>query len=145
MQRLFIIFLVVILILIGSLTACSTSRSGSLNNNSGNTTEISLSNDVQPIFDQSCVVCHQGSQPPAGLNLQSNSAHGNLVNIKSTESTLMRVVPGHPEQSYLMNKLLGTQSQVGGSGAQIPFRSSLLSQASINSIQQWITEGAKNN
>jgi hypothetical protein len=68
-----------------------------------------------------------------------------LVNIKSTQSPLMRVVPGHPEQSYLMNKLLGTQSQVGGSGAEMPFRSSPLSQDLINSIEQWISQGALNN
>ncbi len=145
MQRLFIAFLAVILISAGSINACSTNPSDISNNNSGNTTEINLSNDVQPIIDQSCAVCHQGSQPPARLNLQANSAYGNLVNIKSTQSPLMRVVPGHPEQSYLINKILGTQSQVGGSGALMTFETSPLSQDSINSIQQWISQGAKNN
>jgi hypothetical protein len=105
MQRLFIIYIAAILILISGLVACSTNPTSSSNNNSGNTTEISLSNVLQPIFDQNCVVCRQGSQPPAGLNLQANSAKGNLVNVRSTESPLMRVFPGHPEQSYLNNKL----------------------------------------
>jgi len=27
-------------------------------------TNVSLASDVQPIFDQKCVICHKGGQPP---------------------------------------------------------------------------------
>jgi mono/diheme cytochrome c family protein len=107
---------------------------------------VSLSKDIQPIFDANCVICHQGgAYAPAGLSLQSGAAYSNLVNVKSTESPLMRVAPGSPGQSYLINKLLGTQGQVGGSGAQMPFGAAPLPQAQITLIQQWITQGAPNN
>jgi len=106
---------------------------------------LSFSKDIQPIFDANCVICHQGSSGPAGLSLQSNASYSNLVNAKSTESQLTRVNPGNPDKSYLLNKLLGTQNQVGGTGAQMPFGASPLSQSQINLIQQWIQQGAPNN
>jgi hypothetical protein len=55
------------------------------------------------------------------------------------------VTPGAPEKSYLLSKLLGTQSQVGGSGSQMPYGASPLQQAQINLIQQWISQGAPDN
>jgi hypothetical protein len=108
---------------------------------------VKFSKDVQPIFDQHCVVCHQGSgdQVPGGLVLASGQSWTNLVNVKSTESALFRVSPGHPEQSYIVNKLMGTQIQAGGIGAQMPYSQSPLTAAQINVVSQWIGEGAPNN
>ena len=103
-----------------------------------------LSKDVQPIFNTSCVVCHQGAGQ-AGLTLEPGKSYSNLVNVPSTESPLKRVVPGASDQSYLLAKLSGTQVQVGGSGAQMPFGAPPLSQAQISVIQQWIQLGAPNN
>lgn len=104
----------------------------------------SLTKDVQPVFNANCVVCHQGAGQ-AGLSLEPGLAYNNLVNVKSTESPLMRVSPGAPDKSYLINKLLGNQAQAGGSGAQMPFNAPALPQAQISLIQQWITLGAPNN
>ena len=107
---------------------------------------VSFSRDIQPIFTANCVVCHTGSNGPGGLSLDPGSAYKNLVNVKSTEATsLNRVSPGAPDKSYLINKLLGTQTQAGGSGAQMPFGASPLPQATISLIQQWISAGAPNN
>jgi hypothetical protein len=107
---------------------------------------VSFSKDIQPIFTSNCVVCHSGSNGPAGLSLDPGSAYKNLVNVKSTEATaLNRVAPGAPDKSYILNKLLGTQTQAGGSGAQMPFGASPLPQATISLIQQWISAGAPNN
>lgn len=108
-------------------------------------TGISFAKDIQPIFSTNCVGCHQGGSAPAGLNLEPGSAYKNLANVKASEASLMRVAPGAPDKSYLLNKLLGTQSQVGGTGAQMPFRGTSLPQDQINLIQQWITDGAADN
>ena len=80
-----------------------------------------------------------------GLNMQVGSAYKNLVNVKSAESPLMRVAPGTPDKSYIVNKLLGTQGQIDGSGAQMPYGAPPLSQSQIDLIRQWITQGAPNN
>lgn len=109
------------------------------------TSGVSFTKDIQPIFNANCVVCHQGAASPGGLSLEPNSAFKNLVNTMSTESILNLVTPSAPDKSYLLNKLLGTQSQVGGSGAQMPYNASPLPQAQINLIQQWISQGAPDN
>ena len=107
---------------------------------------VSLSRNVQPIFDANCVICHTGTNGPAGLSLDKGSSYTNLVNVNSTEApALKRVAPASPDKSYLIAKLSGTQGQVGGTGAQMPFGASPLPQAQINVIQQWIAQGAPNN
>jgi len=105
---------------------------------------VRLGNDIQPVFTGNCVVCHQGAGQ-AGLTLEPGKSYGNLVNIASTESPLKRVAPGAPDKSYLLNKLQGTQGQIGGSGAQMPYGAAPLPSAQIGLIQQWIQEGALNN
>jgi hypothetical protein len=109
------------------------------------TSGVSFSKDIQPIFNNNCVICHQGSPGPGGLSLASGAAYANLVNVKSSESALNRVSPGAPQSSYLVNKIMGTQNQAGGNGGQMPLGGSPLSPAQISLIQQWITQGAPNN
>jgi hypothetical protein len=150
-QRLIIIiFLIIVTITTGSIAGCSTASTTNpptsqiSSPTSGNS--ISFAHDIQPIFNQNCTICHQGNQNSSGLNLQNGSAYKNLVNVKSNQSSLLRVLPGHPDQSYLINKLLGTQAEVGGSGRQMPYEvKSSLPQTQINLIQRWISEIALNN
>jgi len=106
--------------------------------------QVSFSTDIQPLFNSRCVACHQGVGD-AGLSLEPGEAYANLVNIASTQSPLVRVAPGNPEQSYLLHKLNGTQLQVNGSGARMPFGSSVLSEPQIKLVRDWISQGALNN
>lgn len=108
-------------------------------------TGVSFAKEIKPIFNTKCVLCHQGNKNNGGLNLEPDSAFKNLVSVKSSESSLNRVTPGAPDTSYLLNKLSGTQSQVGGSGAQMPYNGSPLPQTQIDLIRQWITQGALDN
>lgn len=141
-------FLIIILGLL-SLLGCSTSSTqnpGSSNTSTtSNTSGVSFSKDIQPIFTNNCVICHQGASGSAGLSLDPGSAYNNLVNVSSSESSLMRVAPNSADKSYLLNKLKGTQGQAGGSGAQMPYGAPPLSQSQIDLIQQWISAGAPNN
>ena len=126
-----------------SSTTPKTTTSSSTTTSSGG---VSFSRDIQPIFNANCVICHTGTSGPQGLSLDSGKAYGNLVNVNSTEApSLKRVAPGSPDKSYIINKLLGTQTQAGGSGAQMPFGAQPLAQSTISLIQQWITAGAPNN
>ncbi len=109
------------------------------------TSSVSFKSSVQPIFNANCVVCHQGSRAPQGLSLEPDVAYQDLVNIASVESPLMRVAPGAPDKSYLVNKLRGTQQQAGGSGVQMPFGATPLSEQNISLIEQWIASGATDN
>lgn len=128
---------------------CGGSYGGSTS--SGNTTttvEATLSSIQTNIFTPTCATsgCHSASSATNGLSLAAGDSFTNLVGIPSQEvATVNRVTAGNPSQSYLVNKLEGTQTSVGGSGAQMPRNGSPLGSAEIQAIKDWITNGAQNN
>jgi len=104
--------------------------------------------DVQPILTANCALsgCHAGGNPQLGMNLSEGSARQAIVNVPSVEvPTLMRIKPGLPDSSYLVHKIQGTQASVGGSGGQMPFGASPLTQAQVDTIRSWVSVGALNN
>jgi len=93
------------------------------------------------VFTPTCAVsgCHTGAGAPQGLRLDEATSYAMLVNVASTENgALMRVNPGNPNDSYLIQKLEGTASV----GQQMPRGGPPLPQATIDFIRQWITDGA---
>ena len=129
------------------MAACSSGSKTTATATSSDTSSsvVSFSKDIQPLFNNSCVICHQVAGQ-AGLTLEPNLSYTRLVGVPSTESTAeLRVKPGSPDQSYIIAKLQGTQIQAGGSGVQMPYGAAPLSQAQISLVQQWIAEGAPDN
>lgn len=108
---------------------------------------VSFRTDLQPILNSRCVVCHVTGAENAGLNLSRAVARKNLVDVPSTESKLVRVAPGKPEDSYLMHKLLGSQGSVGGSGTLMPQSDSLqpLESSQLELFRRWILSGSPDN
>jgi hypothetical protein len=93
------------------------------------------------IFTPNCATtgCHLGASAPQGLRLDDANSFGMLVGIASSEeSSILRIAPGEPDNSYLIHKLEGSASV----GAQMPLSAPPLEQASIDVIRQWITDGA---
>src|SRR5258707_12082769 len=69
---------------------------------------------------QACVNCHTnvGRNPSGGLNLAHAVAYDNIVNVPSPRKAgAIRVIPGDPENSYLVRKLEGLP---GIAGARMP-------------------------
>ncbi len=108
-------------------------------------TDPSFASDIQAIFNNrgcSNVGCHAASTASAGLILASGQSYANLVNVNSTnEPPKKRVVPSDAANSYLVNKIEGTQT-VGG---RMPLNAAPLSDTDIQNIKNWINQGAKNN
>ncbi len=106
-----------------------------------------LSSIQDELFTPTCALsgCHAGSQPQAGLNLQSGNSFINLVGIASTQlpGTYSRVEPLKPDDSYLILKLEGDPSIIVGE--RMPFGGPALDQAVIDPIRTWISEGAQDN
>jgi hypothetical protein len=93
------------------------------------------------VFTPTCAVsgCHTGAAAPQGLRLDDANSYGLLVDVASTEvPSILRVAPGDPDNSYLIQKLEGTASV----GEQMPLGGTPLPQASIDVIRQWIIDGA---
>jgi len=91
------------------------------------------------VFTPICTACHSGAAAPLGFRLDANSSFAMLVNTPSVEvPSLMRVSPGNPDQSYIIQKIEG-HAAVGG---QMPLGGPPLPQATIAVIRQWIADGA---
>jgi hypothetical protein len=94
-----------------------------------------------------CNSCHTtvgGRVPPAGMDLGSPNAHAQLVNVASVfKPGAVRVIPGDPENSYIIHKLEGRSGIVG---LRMP-RSGppYLTDGQILVIRRWIELGAPNN
>lgn len=93
------------------------------------------------VFTPTCAVsgCHTGAAAPEGLRLDEASSYGLLVDVPSSQvPAILRVAPGDPDNSYLIQKLEGTASV----GVQMPEGGPPLPQATIDVIRQWISDGA---
>jgi hypothetical protein len=105
---------------------------------------VSFSSQIQPIFTASCVNagCHPGGSAP--FSLASGASYANLVNVSSIAGpcavNMMRVLPGNPAASSLVNRLEGTSC-----GVQMPLGGSPLPVSQLQLIRDWISQGAPNN
>ena len=131
------------LILLISVSACGGgSGGGTTNNPPPPTTFNPVFSEVQAnVFTPNCATsgCHAGAGAPLGLRLDDANSFGLLVDVDSGQvSSIKRVAPGDPNNSYLVQKLEGTATV----GQRMPLNGTPLSQTSINTIRQWITDGA---
>lgn len=94
---------------------------------------------------RACVTCHtdQGRNPAGGLNLATDP-YAALVGAAARERpALMRVAPGDPENSYLVQKLEGAS---GIAGVRMPQSGPpYLTDGQILVIKRWIATGAPRN
>lgn len=139
-----------LVLLAASLGACSGNGEGLDSNGrplDGGAGGGALTADFQSIqdhvFTPICTQCHAGAAAPQGLDLSQGKSYGNLVNVPSNEvPSFLRVAPGDPNNSYLIQKLEGTAAV----GAQMPdgcpVSRPCLDADTIGVIRQWIQNGA---
>ena len=93
------------------------------------------------VFSVRCAIpeCHGGGNVQYGLRLDPGFSAGNLINVPSPRNpNLIRVIPGDPDASFLIQKLQGTQTL----GDRMPDGGPYLTTAQVNVIRQWIQDGA---
>ncbi|MGL6160333.1 hypothetical protein [Microbulbifer sp.] len=102
---------------------------------------VTLAELQTDIFSPICAQCHVGSGAPQGLRLDSEeNSYNFLVDQPSNEdSSLLRVDPGNPDNSYLVHKIEGRSSIVG---SRMPLGQDPLSDADIQRIRDWVANGA---
>lgn len=113
---------------------------------------ISFSLDIQPIFNDNCIICHAGAGAPQGLDLRAQFSFENLVGVESNEiPSDLRVNPGNSDPcedgSYLVEKISGCLlgSGMPRVGERMPLGGPFLSEDEIILIMEWIDSGAPDN
>ena len=103
---------------------------------------LSHATDIDPILQANCVTCHAPGGQAEFLDYSTDSFAA-IVGVGSTGAVGVNLVePGDSANSYLLAKLRGTQVDLGGTGAQMPFGLDPLAEADLALIEQWIDEGA---
>ncbi len=99
--------------------------------------EISFNRDVRPILSENCFYCHgqDGNKRKGGLRLDLREAA-----LKAGESGESAIVPGKPEASALVARIISREAD-----EQMPPAKSNrhLSDAQREVLKRWIAEGAK--
>jgi hypothetical protein len=115
-------------------------------------TGVSYATSIRSLLNTTCAGagCHGINNPMQGLRLNTDSSYKYLFNRAATELPAMkRVNAFHPDSSYMIHKIQGTQSTVGGAGVRMPEgcpgTRACLPDATINLIRNWILQGALNN
>ncbi len=95
----------------------------------------------EELLDKHCVTdCHEGINAASDLELARDRTYLDLVNRASQQLTgQIRVVPGNPEDSYLIKKMEGSQGIVG---VQMPRLAPPRPQGETDALRVWITRGA---
>ena len=95
------------------------------------------------VFTPSCALsgCHASASPQVGMVLETGRAYGSLVDVVSVETSLLRVFPGLPNDSYLVVKLRGDPAIVG---ARMPPGGQTVTAAQLSLVVDWIRRGAPN-
>ncbi len=96
-------------------------------------TTVSYHRAVKPILQANCMGCHQPAKPSGQYVMITFDEF--LVGGESGAA----VVPGKPEESYLLDLISPTDGQ-----AEMPRGKAPLADAEIDTIRRWIAEGAIN-
>ena len=99
---------------------------------------------VQAIFDERCLPCHsshnEAGRPRAGLDLSASNMPGSTIAVRSHQlSDTFLINPGHPDTSYLVEKIVTDSPSRGG---RMPQDMPPLSDEEIETIRDWILGGA---
>jgi hypothetical protein len=112
-------------------------------------TFTSIQRDIFEAADSSgrrnCTACHSsvGRAPSGGMSLDHNVAYDSIVGVASSRKTgAIRIVPGDPEASYLVQKVEGASGIVG---VRMPQGGPYLSDGQILILRRWIQLGAPRN
>lgn len=105
---------------------------------------VTFEGDVLPIFEASCggSDCHTGSDALSSLSLSPSAAYAALVDAPSDGCEgRVRVVPGNPDESYLIEKVVEGEVCVG---KKMPMFAETLPDDALRKVSAWICAGAPN-
>lgn len=94
------------------------------------TTRIDFARDVRPLLDATCVECHGPDKVKARLRMDS------IAGLQQGGKSGALMVPGDPESSLLMRRVLGLDDE-----DQMPLDNDPLTPEQLDILRRWIAEG----
>ena len=94
----------------------------------------SYATDVQPIFSANCITCHGTSSPSGGYSLTSYAGATG-----GGSDSVPNVIAGSADSSKLYRKVEGIETP------QMPYGQPPLDSVKLETAENWINKGAKNN
>lgn len=94
--------------------------------------KVDFAREVFPILSRRCFSCHTGEQPASGLRLDSRAAM-----LQGGDSKEPALIPGQADESLLIKLVKGLDED-----RVMPPRGDPLTDAQIQTLRQWINEGA---
>ena len=112
-------------------------------------TFASIQHDIFEATDGSgrtpCTQCHTniGRNPSGGMNLLHDLAYDQIVNVAARKPGAVRIIPGDPDNSYLIQKIEG---RIGITGNRMPNNGPpYLTDGQILILRRWVAIGAPRN
>ena len=94
--------------------------------------KIDFNSQVKPIFNKRCIHCHGGVKKNGGFSLMTRAQA-----LSPTESGKPAIVPGKPNDSELIHRILAADPEV-----RMPSEAAPLPKEEINILRKWIKQGA---
>ena len=94
---------------------------------------IDYNTHIRPIFNAQCLGCHGGVKKSGSFSLLTSSEA-----FEPNESGLPAIIPGNPDSSELIRRLLHHDPEY-----RMPLEADPVSQRDVALIRRWIQEGAK--
>lgn len=107
---------------------------------------VTFAKDVRPFFVAKCIACHFAGAP-THLDLVDpfNETEGVIDRETSWRGPLRKqVVPGSPDESFLLAKIDGRALDVATEGTPMPLNYAMPTTEEVEAVRQWIAAGAKN-
>ena len=97
-----------------------------------NNVKIDFNTEIRPILNTKCISCHGGVKESSGFSLFSREDA-----LKIPRSGLAAIIPGDPEGSELIKRLLNKDPE-----ERMPYHAEPLSTDEIDKLKTWIKQGA---
>jgi cytochrome c553 len=97
---------------------------------------VDFAREVEPLFKKVCYECHNEDKQKGDLRMDSRA------DLLKGGASGPGVVPGDPQQSAIIQRVLGEGEDAGKPKPRMPKKKDPLTDAQIELLERWVAQGA---